>query len=82
MGDRLLPLVPSARRLVRVSGHLRNEERHGFRAALLAEEAISPPRPLSLMHGGAALQVGQGEGALAVAAVERPKEREQRRCSG
>src|SRR4051812_42102740 len=50
---------------------------HGFGSGLLAKIMKREPRTLAGVHRRAPLQVRQGEGALAVAAVGRSEEREQ-----
>src|SRR5687768_14712842 len=62
--------------------YLRFDQRRRFDAAALAKVVQRESRPLPGMHRRAPLQVGQREGGLAVAAIERAQQREQRRVLG
>ena len=82
LGILTFPGVLIARRAWLCAGISRLEQGHRLRAAGLAEVVQRQPGPLARVHRRAALQVGQREVALAVAAVGRAEQREERRVLG
>src|SRR4029077_14986953 len=69
--------VEVALRDVVVDRHLRDDQRDVFSARLLAEETVREALALALLDRRGALQVGEGERRLAVAAVEGAEQREE-----
>src|ERR1700680_3401053 len=80
---RLLPVTPTMFGFMSpVVGVAALEKRHGVLTGGFAEVAEAEPGPLTLLHRHRTLQVGEGEVRLAVAAVGRSEQREERRILG
>src|SRR4051812_10485418 len=60
-----------------MNGHLRLQQCHLCFTATFTQHALRQPRPLALGNGRCTLQIGQGKGCSAVAAVVCAEEREQ-----
>lgn len=67
---------------VRMPGHLSGRDRNIFKAKLLTDETVGQPRPLPLANGQLALQRGQREGGLTIAAIRGAEQTEQRLVIG
>src|SRR4051794_30446360 len=64
---------------MRMQRHLALNQCHTFYATLFSQVAQGKPLALARLHRGAALQVGECERALAIAAIGGAEQREQRR---